>query len=51
MDPTRLQILMKRDGVCHESQMKCDMTLETEIVLKNIRHASDLGPHMKVAWV
>ncbi len=30
--------------------MKCDVAIQTEVALQNIGYASDLGPHMKVAW-
>lgn len=31
--------------------MKCDMAVQTEVALQNIRYLSDLGLHMKAAWV
>ena len=39
--------------VCLTSVMlKLDeMTVQTEVALKNIRYVSDLGPHMKVSWI
>lgn len=32
-------------------EMKCDMTVQTEVALQNIGYVSGLGPHTKVAWI
>lgn len=33
-----------------ESQMKCDMTVQTKVTLKSIKYVFSIEPNMKVAW-